>query len=200
MVPLPACWSWCGMCPWIQHGTWWCVQIVKFNPLFLTVFIAGPSLSSVPTGNFGRKDLGPVGPYWMHGYLNSNVATSPWKHGIDLFRDLWDLPLIYTMITNGAVCFVAFGQPLINAKGVELSGGANESSLRTTVPNKNMTGDFVSKLRQEKKKHRERERLRESGIVTQLAELSSHHARIMPVKKPIAVWEFWSQPAALGRI
>jgi len=32
------------------------------------------------------------------------------------------------MITNGAVCFVAFGQPLINAKGVELSGGANESS------------------------------------------------------------------------
>lgn len=63
--------------------------------------------------------------------------------------------------------------------------------MRVHVPNKNRTGDFVSKLSQEKKEtERERERLRESGIVTQHAELSSHHARIMPVKKPIAVWEF----------
>ncbi len=46
-------------------------KIVQFNPLFLTLFIAGPSLSSVPTGNFDRKGLGPVGPYLTHGYLNS---------------------------------------------------------------------------------------------------------------------------------
>ena len=63
------------------------------------------------------------------------------------------------MITNGAVGFVAFGQPLINAKGVELSCGANKGLLRRTVLDKNTTGDFVRKLTQEKNEtERERER------------------------------------------
>lgn len=69
-----------------------------------------------------------------------------------------------------------------------------------TCQTKTGLGILSANLVRKKKKQRERERLRESGIVTQHAELSSHHARIMPVKKPIAVWEFWSQPAAVGRI
>ena len=94
------------------------------------------------------------------------------------------------MITNGAVGFVAFGQPLINAKGVELSCGANKGLLRRTVLDKNTTGDFVRKLTQEKnetERERERSRVRGSGFVTQLAEFSCGYARIMPVEKPIAL-------------